>query len=134
MTAAGNIDLSSNILTEAKTINFDALYNNGNSTASWTLTLSNGQHQEVTLNATSVAMTISATGITGPGVWTILVKQDVTGGRAITSGTISGGTVYYTGTSEPTFPSATTAMCKMVVEYDGTNCTCQVTEVLTTWT
>lgn len=124
----------SNRVQEVKVLASDSVYNNGNSTASFSWTLSNGQHQEVTLNADSVAMTIVSTGITGPSVFTLRVKQDATGSRAITSASISGGTVYYTGTTEPTFPSGANAQCEMVCKFDGTDCVCQVTGVLTAWT
>lgn len=126
------VDDNDNI-TDIKTASFAGLYNNGNSTAAWTLTLANGQDQEVTLNADAVAMTIVPTGV-GNGRWTITVKQDVTGGRAITTAAISGGTVYFDGTPPPAFPSAGSARCKMIVDYDGTDVTIHVSGVLTAWT
>jgi len=135
-TTVSSIDFKTNEIINVGTINADAVYDNGNSTASFTWTLANGQHQEVTLNSDSVALTISTTGLPSDAssVYTLRVKQDATGSRAITSASISGGTVYYTGTTEPTFPTAASAQCEMVCKIDGTDAVCQVSGVLTAWT
>lgn len=98
-------------------------YDNGDSGAAFNLTLCNGQNQKVKLTSNSVAMTVVTTGCS-PGKTTTItleVEQDTTGGRAISSASVSGGTVYKFGTVA--FPAAGGSVSKMAVEFDGTNVT-----------
>ncbi len=110
-----------NNVTALKTASFYSEYSNGNSTATFTWSLDEGQQQSVTLNATSVALTVDASNV-GPGRYMLRVIQDGSGSRAITSGAISGGTVYTpdNGTA-PSFSSGSTDVDLMWCYYDGTN-------------
>ena len=115
-----SIDDSDNV-TNANTVSFDAEYSNGNSTASFTWTLSNGQQQSVTLNSASVALTISGTSV-GPGRYMLRVIQDGSGSRALGSGSISGGTVYTpTNGAAPTLSSGGGDVDLLWCYYDGTD-------------
>lgn len=120
----------SNNMQEVNIITGDAIWGIGSSGTSFDWDLINGQHQTVTLSA-NCTCTVDATGITGPGVFTLNVKQNGTGGYSITSYSISGGTVYYTGTTRPTYPSSPDDECEVVLKFNGTNCIYQVTGVLT---
>lgn len=118
-----------------KNLGFTSTYDNGNSTASFTLTLSNGQLQKVTLTADSVAMTIVDTGNIGDGQWRITVLQDDTGGRSITSATVSGGTVRTEGGTAPTFSSGIGDEDTMIIIKEGTKYSIQVAATdWQTWT
>jgi hypothetical protein len=120
----------SDIIQEVAVITAKSVGTIGNSGSSFNWYLTDGQHQTVTLTA-NCTCTIDATDITGPGVWTLRVKQNGTGGYTISSYGISGGTVYYTGTTRPTYPSDANDECEVVMKFDGTDCVYQVTGVLT---
>ena len=64
-----------------KTVGFNAEYDNGNSGASKTITLANGQKQKITLTA-NTTLTIDFTGCT-VGNYQIRLIQDATGGRTL---------------------------------------------------
>ena len=64
-----------------KTVGFYQEYDNGNSGASKTITLSNGQKQKITLTA-NTTLTISFSGAT-VGDYQIRMIQDATGGRTL---------------------------------------------------
>jgi len=64
-----------------KTVGFYAEYNNGNSGASKTITLANGQKQKITLTA-NTTLTIDFTGCT-VGDYQIRLIQDATGSRTL---------------------------------------------------
>lgn len=115
---------------EVKIIAGKSVGNIGNSGTAFNWYLGDGQHQTVTLTGNAVC-TVDVTGVTGPGVWTLRVVQNATGGYSISLYTISGGTVYYTGTTRPTYPSAAYDECEVVLKFDGTDCVYQVTGILT---
>ena len=86
-------DVGSVRATNVKNLGFTDTYDNGNSGAAFNLTLSNGQCQKITLTDNAAAMTIVDTGNIGDGEWRVTITQDGSGGRAIASATVSGGTV-----------------------------------------
>ena len=105
----------------AKTVSFDAEYANGNSTATFTWALANGQNQSVTLNDAAVALTINPAGV-GVGTFKLKVTQAAGGSMAIASGAISGGTVYTPdGTSGVTLSAGAGDVDFIWGHYDGTN-------------
>jgi hypothetical protein len=112
-------------------LGFAATHDNGNSGSAFNLTLSNGQLQKVTLDSNSVAMTIVDTGNIGDGEWRITVKQDTTGGRSITSASVSGGTVRTESGAAPTFSSGVSAEDTMIIIKEGTTYSIQV--IATNW-
>ena len=106
---------------DAKTVSFDAEYANGNSGASATITLANGQNQSIVLTDATVDITFDATGV-GVGTYKLRVVQDGSGSRTIDSAVISGGTVYTPdGTSGVTLSSGADDIDFVWVYYDGTD-------------
>ena len=95
---SGDIDMENNDIVGVKTCVFEAEYDNGNSGASKTITLANGQKQKITLTA-ATELTISATGA-ATGHYQVRLIQDGTGGRAITWSGISS-THWLNSTSAP---------------------------------
>jgi len=106
-------------VTSVETLGYKSAYPIGNSSTAFNLTLSNGQHQTVTLTG-DCAMTIVDTGNIGDGQWTVTCTQGGVGSFAITSATVSGGTVKVEGGDDPTFSTAVGAVDTMVVKKEGT--------------
>jgi len=107
-----------------ETLTYKAEYDIGNSGASATMTLANGRFQKITLTSDSVALTISTTNLPATaedGNWILFVHQDVTAGRAITSASISGGSVYTSGGSALSFTDSNGAIDIVVVIKRGAN-------------
>lgn len=80
--ADANIDMNNYAVTEIKTATYNGEYDNGNSGASKTITLTNGQNQKITLTA-NTTLTITATDA-GTGNYQIRLIQDATGSRTVT--------------------------------------------------
>jgi hypothetical protein len=72
---------SNEAISGIKTVGFDAEYDNGNSGASKTITLANGQKQKITLTA-NTTLTVAFTGCT-VGDYQIRLIQDATGSRTL---------------------------------------------------
>jgi hypothetical protein len=107
---------SNNDLTAAKTITFNAEYDNGNSGTAKTINWNNGQKQKVTMNG-NCTFTFTAP----PGACSGLVLrviQDATGGRtAIWPGTVK----WSSGGGAPLLTGSTLAIDLFGAYYDGTN-------------
>lgn len=86
-----------------KTVGFNAEYDNGNSGASKTITLANGQKQKITLTG-NATITVSATACT-PGTYQLRLIQDATGSRTVTWSGLSA-TRWLGSTSAPSINSA----------------------------
>jgi len=72
---------SNEAISGIKTVGFEAEYDNGNSGASKTITLANGQKQKITLTA-NTTLTVAFTGCT-VGDYQIRLIQDATGSRTL---------------------------------------------------
>ena len=117
------IDDNDNI-SGVETQTYKTEYDIGNSGSSATMTLANGKGQKITLTADSVTLTFSTTGMPASGedgTWLLYVHQDTTAGRAITSFSISGGSVYGTGGAAPTFTDSNGAIDVLTVIKRGAN-------------
>jgi len=117
---AGDWSAGSNRLTNVKNLGYISTYDNGNSGAAFNLTLSNGQLQKVTLTSNAASMTIVDTGNIGDGMWIITVVQDGSGSRAITSSSVSGGTVLTEGGVALSFSSNPDDEDTMLIFKEGT--------------
>jgi hypothetical protein len=131
--AGGILAINSNAVTGVKTLGYGTVYDIGNSSTAFNLTLSNGQHQKVTMTG-DAAMTIVDTGDIGDGNWSLEVIQDGTGGNAITSASVSGGTVRTAGGTAPSLSTAANAVDTFVIQKRGTVYTVSIAEKgLATW-
>lgn len=111
--ALGNTSVSG-----VKTIKFNGEYDNGNSGASKTITLANGQKQKVTLNS-NTTLTID---FTGAAVTTYQLRmiQDATGSRTVTWSGLSGSRWLGSATA-PAINSAASGETIVNIFYDGAN-------------
>lgn len=117
---AGDWSAGDSRVTNVTNLGYSDTYANGNSTAAWTLTLSNGQLQSVTLNDNAVALTIVDTGNIGDGEWRITVTQDGVGGRAIASAAVAGGTIVTEGGAAPVFSAGIGDVDTLIIQKEGT--------------
>jgi len=101
-----------------ETLGFNSAHAIGNSSSAFTVTLSNGQHQTLTMTA-DAAMTIVDTGNIGDGKWTVTISQDGTGGFSITSATVSGGTVTSPGGSNLALTAAASSVDTIEIIKEG---------------
>ena len=104
-----------------KTLGYATAYANGLAGAALSITLTNGQHQTVTLDNAATALTIVDTGNVSDGTWRITCTQHTGGSFGITSATVSGGTVKTAGGTALTFTAAAGSVDLMVIVKEGTN-------------
>ncbi len=122
-------------ITGVETLGYATAHANGDSGAALTLTLSNGQHQTVTLDTASIALTIVDTGNIGDGTWRITCTQDTGGSFAITSATVSGGTVKTAAGDDLTFSTAAGSVDLLVIVKEGSTYYLQLSaKDMQTWT
>jgi hypothetical protein len=120
-------------VTGMTTLGYGAVYDIGTQSSAITMTLSNGQHQKVTLSG-NCALTIVDTGNIGDGNWSLEVIQNSTGGYNITSGTVSGGTVRTAGGTDPACTAAANGVDTFIIQKRGTVYTVSIAEKdLKTW-
>jgi len=104
-----------------KTLGYATAHANGTiTTTDFTLTLTNGQHQTVTLGNAATVLTIVDTGNVGDGTWRITCTQNTGGSFGITSATVLGGTVLTAGGDALTFTAAADSVDLLVIVKEGT--------------
>lgn len=111
--ALGNTPISG-----VKTVNFNGEYDNGNSGAAKTITLTNGQKQKVTLSA-NTTLTISFTGA-AVGTYQLRLIQDGTGSRTLAWSGLSASR-WLGSASAPAINSAANGETIVNIFYDGAN-------------
>lgn len=110
--------LGNTALTQAKTISWNAEYDNGNSGTSKTITLANGAKQKITLNG-NATLTISFSGA-GIGMYQIRLIQDATGSRSVVWSGLSASR-WLGWASAPDINAAANGESILTIFYDGTN-------------
>ena len=101
-----------------KTIKFNGEYDNGNSGASKTVTLANGQKQKVTLNSnTTLTIDFAGAAVT---TYQLRLIQDATGSRTVTWSGLSGSR-WLGSAAAPAINSAANGETIVNIFYDGAN-------------
>lgn len=108
-TLSGDIAAANNAIDNAKTVQFNGEYDNGNSGTTKTIAFDNGQHQKLTLTDNC---TISFTAPTSIGTFSLRLVQDATGGRTVTWPTMK-----WAGEVAPTLSTAAGAEDIIVISY-----------------
>lgn len=121
-----SLALSNQLISGIKTATFYAEYDNGNSGASKTITLTNGQNQKVTLTA-NTTLTISFSGA-GVGHYQLKLIQDGTGSRTVSWSGLSGSR-WLGATSAPAINTTASSETIVNIYYDGTNATQTLSKV-----
>lgn len=117
-TMSGNIAMGNNNVSGAKTVGFNAEYDNGNSGTAATITMTNGQKQKITLTG-NATLTVSFT--SAPvGNYVLRLIQDGTGSRTVTWSGLSA-TRWLGATSAPAINSTASSETIVSIYYDGTN-------------
>lgn len=116
-TNAGLLSIARSLIVN-NAITFASEYDNGNSGAAATITLTNGSKQKITLN-NSTTLTVSTTGA-GIGNYQIRLIQDGVGGRTVTWVGLSGSR-WLGETSAPGINSAIAGETIVSIYFDGTN-------------
>jgi len=113
-TMSGDITMGNNDIDNAKTVQFNGEYDNGNSSTAKTISFDNGQNQKVTLTGNC---TFTFTAPTSIGTFKLKLIQDGTGSRTVTWPA----TVKWPGGTAPTLTTDASAIDIISFYYDGTN-------------
>jgi hypothetical protein len=114
-TAGGEIVMADNNISGAGSISFTQELDNGSKTTDFTIDFSTDQHQEVTLTANTMTLTLDTTDI-GVGVYTLKITN---GGLATLTWAAETGAVHWVGGAAPTLTSSGYDIIS--VRFDGTN-------------